>query len=165
MVSHWPFGHLQPKLWAKERPGVKLAVWLSTTKSRESTCSRRALGECDTSFERSRWGLQYWLRPRLDPRSGRGVMAVQSPRSPTGTHSGQLRDSISGVPGKSDIRMPLPRANAEYTIGSKVVAVVCLVVQSARGLSTHLRVSRKCELTTLWFVLMQIQAWSTKPSS
>jgi hypothetical protein len=26
-------------------------------------------------------------------------------------------------------------------------------------------VSRKCELTTLWFVLMQIQAWSTKPSS
>jgi hypothetical protein len=80
-------------------------------------------------------------------------MAVQSPGSPTGTHSGQLRDSISGIPGKSDIWMPLPRANTEYTIGSKVVAysrvraVVCLVVQSARG-----------ELTTLWFVLMQIQA-------
>jgi hypothetical protein len=26
MASHWPFGHLQPKLWAKEGPGVKLAV-------------------------------------------------------------------------------------------------------------------------------------------
>jgi hypothetical protein len=56
------------------------------------------------------------------------------------------------------------RSNAEYTIGSKVVAysrvraVVCLVVQSAHGLSPHPRVSRKCELTTLWFVLMQIQA-------
>jgi hypothetical protein len=25
MASHWPFGHLQPKLWAKEGPGVKLA--------------------------------------------------------------------------------------------------------------------------------------------
>jgi hypothetical protein len=49
-------------------------------------------------------------------------MVVQSPESPTGTHSGQLRDSISGVPGKSDIRMPLPRVNAEYTIGSMVVA-------------------------------------------
>jgi hypothetical protein len=23
MPSHWQFGHLQPKLWAKERPGVK----------------------------------------------------------------------------------------------------------------------------------------------
>jgi hypothetical protein len=75
-------------------------------------------------------------------------MAVQSPGSPTGTHSGQLRDSISGVPGKSDIRMPLPRANAEYTIGSKVVAysrvqaVVSLVCPSARGKSQHLRVFR-----------------------
>ncbi len=23
MASHWPFGHLSPKLWAKEGPGVK----------------------------------------------------------------------------------------------------------------------------------------------
>ncbi len=22
MASHWPFGHLSPKLWAKEGPGV-----------------------------------------------------------------------------------------------------------------------------------------------
>jgi hypothetical protein len=35
MASHWPFGHFQPKLWAKEGPGVKLALWLPTTKSRE----------------------------------------------------------------------------------------------------------------------------------
>jgi hypothetical protein len=40
MASHWSFGHLQPKLWAKEGPGVKLPVWLPTTKSRESTSSR-----------------------------------------------------------------------------------------------------------------------------
>jgi hypothetical protein len=26
MALHWPFGHLQPKLWAKEGPGVKLNV-------------------------------------------------------------------------------------------------------------------------------------------
>jgi hypothetical protein len=75
-------------------------------------------------------------------------MAVQSLGSPTETHSGQLRDSISGVPGKSDIRMPLPRANVEYTIGSKVVAysrvraVVSLVCLSARGKSQHPRVSQ-----------------------
>jgi hypothetical protein len=88
------------------------------------------------------------FRPRPDPRSGRGVMVVQSPGSLTETHSGQLRDSISGVPGKSDIRMPLSRSNTEYTIGSKVVAysrvraVVSLVCPSARGKSQHPRVSR-----------------------
>jgi hypothetical protein len=68
-------------------------------------------------------------------------MAVQSPGSPIGTHSGQLRDSISGVPGKSDIRMSLPWANAVYTIRNKVVAyfrvraVMSLVCPSARGKS------------------------------
>jgi len=25
MASHWPFGHLSPKLWAKEGPRVKLS--------------------------------------------------------------------------------------------------------------------------------------------
>jgi hypothetical protein len=29
LASHWPFGHLQPKLWAKEGPGVKLLAILS----------------------------------------------------------------------------------------------------------------------------------------
>ncbi len=122
MASHWSFGHLQLKLWAKEGPGVKLPVWLPTTKSRESTCSRRALRECDTALKSSLRGLQDWFRPRRHPRSGRGVMAVQSPGSPTGTHLGQFLDSISGVPGKCDIWMPLPWSNIEYTIGSKVVA-------------------------------------------
>jgi hypothetical protein len=76
------------------------------------------------------------------------------------SNPGQFRDSTLGVPGQKAIRMPPPRSNAEYTIGSKVVAysrvraMECLVVQSARGLSPHPRVSRKCELTTLWFVLM-----------
>jgi hypothetical protein len=118
MASHWSFGYLQPKLWAKE----VMAVWLPTTKSHESTYSRRALRECNTALKSSLRGLQDWFRPRRDPRSGRGVMAVRSPRSPTGTHSGQFRDSISGVPGKCDIWMPLPWSNVEYTIGSKVVA-------------------------------------------
>jgi hypothetical protein len=34
MGSHDPFGHLKHKLWSKERPKVKLAVWLPTTKVR-----------------------------------------------------------------------------------------------------------------------------------
>jgi hypothetical protein len=37
MGSHDSFGHLKHKLWPKERSGVKLALWLLTTKSWEST--------------------------------------------------------------------------------------------------------------------------------
>jgi len=51
----------------------------------------------------------------------------------------------------------------EYYMGEgggfpRVRAVVCLVVQSARGLSPTPKGVPECELTTLWFVLMQIQA-------
>jgi hypothetical protein len=34
MGSHDPFEHLKNKLWPKKRLGVKLAIWLSTTKVR-----------------------------------------------------------------------------------------------------------------------------------
>jgi hypothetical protein len=91
-------------------------------------------------------------------------MSSQSPGTPPGTISGQFRDSNLGVLGKSDIQAWVPRRVTEYTIGSKVVAysriraVVSQVSPNARGLSQHPRVSRKYELTTLWFVLMQIQA-------
>jgi hypothetical protein len=36
MGSHDPFGSLKHKLWPKERSGVKLIIWLLTTKSWES---------------------------------------------------------------------------------------------------------------------------------
>jgi hypothetical protein len=88
MTSHWSFGHLQPKLWAKEGPGVKLAVRLPTTKSRESTSSRHPIWKCDMALEISRRGLQLWFRPRCDQTLQLGVMAVQSSGSPAGTISG-----------------------------------------------------------------------------
>jgi hypothetical protein len=120
MASHWPFGHLQPKLWAKE--GVKLAVWLPTTKSQESTSSRHPIWNFDTSLERSRRGLQLWFRLCCDPTLQSGVMSSQSPGTPTETISGQFRDSNLGVPRKRAIWMwPRWRA-AENTIRGKVVA-------------------------------------------
>jgi hypothetical protein len=97
MPSHWAFEHLSPKLWAKEGPGVKLAVWLPTTKSRESMLSRAANWECDTLLERSRRGLQVWFRPRRDPISQSGVMSSQSLGTPPGTISGRFRDNF-GTP-------------------------------------------------------------------
>jgi hypothetical protein len=40
------------------------------------------------ALERSRRGLQLWLRPRHDPTLQLGVMAVQRSGSPAGTISG-----------------------------------------------------------------------------
>jgi len=88
MASHGPFGHLEPKLWAKEGPGVKPAVWLPTTKSQESTSSQRHLKECNMALESSRRELQLWFRPRPDPSSGWGAMSIQSPGTPTRDSSG-----------------------------------------------------------------------------
>jgi len=90
MASHVPFGHLQPKLWAKEGPGVKLAIWLPTIKSQESTSSRRLLNECHMALKSSWQDLQLWFGPRPNPSLGQGVMSVQSPRTPT-------RDSFGTV--------------------------------------------------------------------
>jgi hypothetical protein len=46
MGSEDPFEHLKHKLWSKERPRVKLAIWLLTIKSQELTdflaCRERA---------------------------------------------------------------------------------------------------------------------------
>jgi hypothetical protein len=74
---------LQPKLWAKEGPRVKLPIWLPTTKSWESTFSRCCLKEWNMALESSRWELQLWFKPCLDPSLGQGVMSVQSPETPT----------------------------------------------------------------------------------
>jgi hypothetical protein len=144
MASHWPFGHLQPKLWANEGPGVKLAVWLPTTKSQDSTSSRRRLEECDTALKSSRQELQLWFKTRPDPSLGRGTMAVQSSRSPAETLSGLH----FGSPNKmchSDVASATSRR--EYYMGEgggfpRVRAVVSFVCPSARGKSQHPRVSR-----------------------
>ncbi len=78
-------------------------------------------------------------------------MAVQSSESLAGTISGLH----FGSPNKMcHLDVASATSRREYYKGEgggfpRVWAVVCLVVQSARGLSQHPRVSRKCELTTL----------------
>jgi hypothetical protein len=94
MASHVPFGYLQPKLWAKEWPGIKLAVWLQITKSQESTSFRRLLKEWDMALESSRGELQLWFRPHSNWRSEPGDMSSQSPGTPT-------RDSFGTPPWES----------------------------------------------------------------
>jgi len=144
MPSYWQFGYLQPKLWAKEGPGVKLAVWLPTTKSRESTSSRCSIWACDMALKRSRRGLQLWFRLHRDPTLEPGVMAVQSSRSPAGTISG-LRFGSPGNFCHSDVASTTSRREYYMREGGgfpRVRAVVSLVCPSARGKSQHPMVSQ-----------------------
>jgi hypothetical protein len=78
MGSHDPFGHVQHKLWPKERSRFKLVVWFPTTESRESTRFPYMQVACDTSLESSRWRLQLWFRLRPDRRSAQEVLISQS---------------------------------------------------------------------------------------
>jgi hypothetical protein len=125
MASHGPFEHFQHKLCAKEGPGVKLAIWLPTTKSQESTRPRCVQAECDTSLKSSQGELQVCFRPHPNRRSEQGVMSCQSLGSPNrdsfGTVSGQFRDVHLGVPGQKAIWMWPWWSGTEYTIWGKVV--------------------------------------------
>jgi hypothetical protein len=144
MALHWSFGHLQPKLWAKEGPGVKLAIWFPTTKSRESTFSQHPIWDCDMALERSRRGPQFWFRSRCNQTLQSGVMAIQSSGSPAGTISGLHYGSPKNLCHLDVASMASCR---EYYMGEgggfpRVRAVVSLVCPNARGLSQHPRVSR-----------------------
>jgi len=88
MASHEPFGHLQPKLWAKEGSGVKLAVWLPTTKSRESTSSWCPILECNMALKSYRKEIQLWFKPHLDWTLQSRDMNSQSSGSPTRNNFG-----------------------------------------------------------------------------
>jgi len=90
----WAIRNLQHKLWSKEGSRVKLAIWLPTTKSRESTQPWCVQVECNTLLESS-WGeLQVRFKPCPNQRSESGVMSSQSPESP-------IRDSFETPPWES----------------------------------------------------------------
>jgi hypothetical protein len=138
MPSHWQFGHLQPKLWAKEGPGYgPLKV------------GNRCLPDIRIGSAIRRWkeldeGYNFGSDLVAIQLCSRELWQFKVPGVPLG----QNRESISGVPGICAIWMPPPWRAAENTIGSKVVAysqvraMVSLVCPSARGKSQHQRVFR-----------------------
>jgi hypothetical protein len=155
MASHGPFGHLQLKLWAKEGPGVKLAIWLLTTKSQESTRFRRATGECDMELESSQRELQDWFTTRPDRRSGWEVMMAQSPRSPN-------RDSFGTPLWESWDKEPLGCGCGEATQKILYGGRWWLPPSPGRGESSESKVARDLSqhqkdaewvLSNLWLVL------------
>jgi len=65
----WAIWTLQHKLWQKEGSGIKLAVWLPTTKGWESTRPWCVKMECDTQLESFQGELQVFFRPHPNRRS------------------------------------------------------------------------------------------------
>jgi hypothetical protein len=73
---------------AGSQTGVKLVVWLLTTKSRELTRPRCVQVECNMPLKSSQGELQVCLRPHRNRRSEQEVMNAQSLGSPNRTISG-----------------------------------------------------------------------------
>jgi hypothetical protein len=82
MGSHDPFGYLEYKLWPKEGPGIKLPIWLPTTKSWKSSRFLCLQVACDISLESCWRGLQFCFRPHLNQRFSHKVMGCQSCKIP-----------------------------------------------------------------------------------
>jgi hypothetical protein len=161
MASHEPFGHLQPKLWAKERPGVKLAVWLPTTKSRESTYFWCLQQECDMALESSRRELQLWFKPRLELSLGEKLWASKRPGNPNWDSFGTpLWESREKEPFGCSLRAELQRILK--------VGRWWLPTSPGRGESSESKLLVVCPntqkgaewvLTNLWLVFLD--AWPT----
>jgi len=155
MASHEPFGHLKPKLWTKEGPGVKLVVWLPTTKSRESTRFRRLQEDCNMALESSQKELQDCFRPHPIRRSEQEVMDAQIRGSPT-------RDSFRTSPWESREKVPFG-----CSLHRELQRIIYegrwwLPLSPGRGESSESKVARGLSqhqkgvewiLTNLWLVL------------
>ncbi len=155
MASHEPFEHVQPKLRANEGSGIKLPIWLSTTKSRELTSSWCLQKECNIALESS-WGeLRLWFRLPSNRMLQSGDMSSQSLETPT-------RDNFGTPPWESREKEPfgcslggelqkilyggrwwLPSSPGR---GESSVSKCPWLVPTPKGVP-------KCELTLLWLVL------------
>ncbi len=118
MGLHDPFGYLQHKLWPKERPGIKLSIWLLTTKSRESpwfTCVHVA---CHIPLKNSRQGLKLLCGSHFNQRFAKEVMGLQSCENP---NFGNSRTANLGVLGQNDIWVQALQLSTKNTIRGEVM--------------------------------------------
>jgi hypothetical protein len=155
----WAIWTSQPKLWAKKGSGVKLAIWLPTIKSRESTRIWCLQEECNMALEFSQKGLQDWFIAHPNRRSEQEVMVAQSPRNVNrDSFEIPLWESREKVPFKSSLggelqrilyagRWWLPQNLGRGESNESKLPVTC---PNTKGVL-------ECELTHLWLVL---DVWS-----
>jgi len=119
MGPHDSFGHLQQKLWQKEKLGVKIDNLTFDHKKLGIDPKSCVQVACNMPLESSWWKLQLCFRPHPDWRSEHEVIAPTKLRE---FQPWQFRDSQRGVLGQKAIWMRASRRGAEYTIWGKVVA-------------------------------------------
>jgi hypothetical protein len=112
-----PFGYLKQKLWSKERSGIKLAIWLSTTKSLESPWFIYVQVACHILLENS-WRRIQLCKTELNRRSTKKIIGLQNRKSP---NFGNFKTPNLGVPKQNDIWMLDPWPSTKNTIREKVV--------------------------------------------
>jgi len=123
MGSHDPFGHSKHKLWPKEGPGVKLTIWLPTTKGWESPWFSCVQVTCQISLESSWQGLQLCFKLHFNWRFAHKVMNIPSDES---FNFWEFRDSHFGVLKQNDIWVLAPWPGIENTIWVVVSLVICV---------------------------------------
>jgi hypothetical protein len=166
MGSHCSFGHLKHKLWPKEGPGVKLSVWLPTTKSRDSTQFTWLQIARHISLESSRRKLQLCLRLHHDPRSACKVMGLQSPGSPSWLDFGNpAQESRRSLGREKPFRCgPVERCRVYYKGKGggfpQVWAVVSLVCPCSPWLVLAPKVLQLCTNHFVWVVCRPV--WVNK---
>ncbi len=82
----------------KEGLGVKLTIWLPTTKNLESTWPRCVQVKCDTPLESSQGKLQVCFRPHPNRRSEQRVTNSQRPKNPNQDNFGTPWESWDKKP-------------------------------------------------------------------
>jgi hypothetical protein len=117
MSSHDLFGHLKHKLWPKERPEIKLAIWLSTIKSRESIWFLSVYVACDISLKSS-WKVTTFLYISLQSKV---YMRSYTPPKSWKSQLWEFRNSHLGVSGQNAIWMWSLWRSVENIIRGKVV--------------------------------------------
>jgi hypothetical protein len=119
MGSHHPFGALKHKLWPKEGSGVKLAIWLLTTKSLESPQFTCVYVVWHIPLKSSWRRLQLCFKPHFIRRYAHKVMYPQNRKSPS---CGNFRTPTWESWNKNDIWVLVLWPGTKYTIRGKVVA-------------------------------------------
>jgi len=158
MALYEPFGHYQHKLWLKEGPGVKLAVWLPTIKS-----SRPDSGVWRWSATHRWKALKEGYKFVLDfiPIGGRSeklwtpkILGVQT-RTISGLHFGSPEK-------KCHLDASATMRCREYYMGEgggfpRIQAVVSQVSPRLPMACPSTKGAPKCELTNLLVGLMQVR--------
>jgi hypothetical protein len=149
MGSHYSFGHLKHKLWPKEGPGVKLAIWLPITKNQESTQFTWLQRACDIPLESFQQKLQLCFRSKVCSQSNEALKSWES-------HLAQFWDFHLGVLGeKNHLDVSSVASHRVYYKGEgggflQVWAMVSLVYPCYPWLVLAPRVFQLCTNHFVW---------------